>query len=98
MFDTGATHSFIASGFVSSLGLCSETLCGGLVVASPMGGEMVDSEVCQSCVVRITIQELTADLVVLDMVGHDIILGLDWWADIMFLWTAASSGLVYPGR
>ena len=53
LFDTGATHSFIASAFVSSLGLSSETLCGGLVVASRMGGVMVASEVCRSCVVRI---------------------------------------------
>ena len=53
LFDMGSTHSFIASAFVSSLGLCSETMCGGLVVASPMGGEMVSSEVCRSYVVRI---------------------------------------------
>ena len=95
LFDMGATHSFMASAFVSSLGLSFETLCGGLVVASPMGGVMVASEVCRSCVVRIAGQELTADLVVLDMVGHDIILGLDWWVDIMHLWTAIRSGLVY---
>ena len=74
----GATHSFIASTFDSSLGLSFETLCGGLVVASPMGGVMVASEVCQSCVVRIASQELTTNLVVLDMVGYDIILGMDW--------------------
>ena len=80
LFDTGATHSFIASSFVSSLGLSSDTLCGGLVVASPMGGGMVASDVCRSCVVRITGQELTTDLVVLDMVGYDIILGMDWLA------------------
>ena len=36
---------------------------------------------CRSCVVRIVGQELTADLVVLDMVGHNIILGLDGWAE-----------------
>jgi hypothetical protein len=41
---------------------------------------MVASEVCQSCIVRIAGQELTADLVVLDMVGYDIILGMDWLA------------------
>ena len=80
LFDTGATHSFIASTFVSSLGLSSETLSGGLVVASPMGGVIVASEVCRSCVVRIAGQELTADLMVLDMLGYNIILGMDWLA------------------
>ena len=63
MFDTGATHSVIASAHASSLGLSFETLCGGLVVASPMVGAMVACEVCRSCVVRIVGQELTADLV-----------------------------------
>ena len=53
LFNMRSTHSFIASIFISSLGLCSETMCGGLVVASTMGGEMVASEVCRSCVVRI---------------------------------------------
>ena len=80
LFDTRETHSFIASTFVSSLGPFSETMCGGLVVASPMGGVMVASEVCRSYVVRIASQELTAYLVVLDMVGYDIILGMDWLA------------------
>ena len=80
LFDTGATHSFITFTFVSSLGLCSETMCSGLVVASPMGGLMVANEVCRSCVVRIANPELTADLVVLDMVGYDINLGMDWLA------------------
>ena len=76
LFDTGATHSFIASTFVTSLGLCTETMCGRLWIASPMGGEMVAREVCKSCVVRIAGQELTGDL----MVGYDIILGMDWLA------------------
>ena len=66
------------------------------MVASPMGGVLVSSELCRSCVVRIAGQELMADLVVLDMVGHNIL--MDWWADIMLLWAAISSGLVYPGR
>ena len=80
LFDTGATHSFIASTFVTSLGLCSETMSDGLIVASPMGGEMIAREVCKSCVVRLVGQELTTDLMVLDMVGYDVILGMDWLA------------------
>ena len=42
-----------------------------------MSGEMVASEVYKSCVARIAGQELMADLVVLDIVGYDIILGMD---------------------
>ena len=65
--------------------MSSETLCGGLMVAPPVGGVLMTSVLCGSCVVRIAGQELTADLVALDMVGHGIILGLDWWDDIMLL-------------
>ena len=75
---------------------CLQQQLSGSIVLAPC--EAWYGRPCQSCVVRIAGQELTTDLVVLDMVGHDIILGLDWLADIMLLWTAASSGLVYPGR
>ena len=78
LFDTGATHSFISSTFASSLGLTAEVMDGALCVASPLGGEMVVGHVCRSCVVRVVGHELTTDLLVLDMVGYDIILGMDW--------------------
>ena len=80
MFDNGVTHSFISSTFASSLGLLVEVLDGALCVDSPLGGEMAVGHVCKSCVVRLAGQELTTDLVVLDMVGYDIILGMDWLA------------------
>ena len=67
------------------LGLSSETLCGGLVVAPPVGGVLMASVLCGSGVVRIAGQELAAYRVALDIVGHGIILGLDWWVDIMLL-------------
>ena len=53
LFDTRATHSFILTTFASSLGLHMEIMDCVLSVASPMGGELVISEVCKSCVVRI---------------------------------------------
>ena len=80
LFDTGATYSFISFAFASSLGLHVKGVDGALCVASPLGGEMVVGHVCRSCVVRVDGHELTADSVVLDMVGYDIILGMDWLA------------------
>ena len=77
LFDSGATHSFISSVFASSLGLHMDCLDGTMCVASPLGGEMAVGHVCKSCVVRVAGQKLTADLVVLSMVGYDIILGMD---------------------
>ena len=78
LFDTGATHSFISFVFASSLGLHKDYLDGALCVTSPLGGEMAVGHVCRACVVRLAGHELTTGLVVLDMVGYDIILGMDW--------------------
>ena len=77
LFDISATHSFVYTTFASSLGLLMEAMDGALCVASPLGGEMVVGQVCRSCVVRVAGHELTTNLVVLDMVGYDIILGMD---------------------
>ena len=47
-------------------------------VVSPLGGEVDPGSICRGCVVEITGQDLMADLVVLDMVVYDIVLGMDW--------------------
>ena len=78
MFDTCAMHSSTPYVFASSLVLPGKVVVGALCVASPLGGEMVVGHVCRSCIVRLAGHELMTNLVVLDMVGYDIILGMDW--------------------
>ncbi|KAI3906770.1 hypothetical protein MKW92_001700, partial [Papaver armeniacum] len=78
LFDTGATHSFIASSFVLSLGLKTELLDGYLGVASAVGGSARVDRVARMCVVRIAKHEFLIDLFVMNMSGYDVILGMDW--------------------
>ena len=78
LFDTGSTHSFIAASFVLALGLHVEPMDCILSVVSPLGGEVDACTICRGCVVGIEGHDLVADLVVLDMVGYDIVLGMDW--------------------
>ncbi|XP_026405502.1 uncharacterized protein LOC113300515 [Papaver somniferum] len=78
LFDTGATHSFIASSFVLSLGLKTELLDGYLGVASAIGSSARIDRVARMCVVRIAKHEFLIDLFVMNMSGYDVILGMDW--------------------
>ena len=77
LFDTGSTHSFIATSFVLALGLRVEPMDCILSIISPLGGEVDACTICCGCVLRIEVHDLVADLVVLDMVGYDIVLGMD---------------------
>lgn len=49
-----------------------------LSLTSPLGGRTFPFQVCKSCVMIVDTQEMIADLVVLDMHGFDVILGMDW--------------------
>ena len=48
-----------------------------LSVVSPLGGEVDACTICRGCVVGFEGHDLVVELVVLDMVGYDIILGMD---------------------
>ncbi|CAJ2633781.1 unnamed protein product [Trifolium pratense] len=78
LFDPGATHSFVSLWFASRLGKNSSVLDEALVVALPVGDKLFAESVYSSCDVSIAGQILFADLVVIDMIDFDVILGMDW--------------------
>ncbi|XP_028057276.1 uncharacterized protein LOC114261233 [Camellia sinensis] len=78
LFDSGASHSFISTACVTSLGLAPETLGIAISVASPLGGQTRVNLVCKSCELEIFGSYLICDLRVMDMSDFDIILGMDW--------------------
>nr|XP_027186773.1 uncharacterized protein LOC101514449 [Cicer arietinum] len=51
-----------------------------LVVATPVGGNLLAKSVYRSCDVTIDGKVLPVDLVVIDLIGFDVILGMDWLA------------------
>ena len=78
LFDSGASHSFIATLVVIELGLEVETLEEPLYVSSPLGIRARIGMICQGCELEISGTLLTVDLRIMDMSEFDVILGMDW--------------------
>ena len=67
LFDSGASHSFIAASCVRELGLEVETLEKPLYVSSPLGTRVSVDLICLGCELEIFGILLTVDLRVMDM-------------------------------
>ena len=78
LFDSGASHSFIAASVVIELGLEVEALEEPLYVSSPLGIRARIGMMCRGCELEISGILLTVDLRVMDMSEFDVILGMDW--------------------
>ena len=78
LFDSGASHSFIAASVVIELGLEVETLEKPLYVSSPLGIRATIGMICHGCELEISGTLLTVDLRIMDMSEFDVILGMDW--------------------
>ena len=78
LFDSGASHSFIAASIVIELGLEVEALEEPLYVSSPLGIRARMWMICRGCELEISGILLTMDLRVMDMSEFDVILGMDW--------------------
>ena len=78
LFDSGASHSFIATSVLIELGLEVETLEEPLYVSSPLGMRARIGMICRGCELDISGTLLTVDLRIMDMSEFDVILGMDW--------------------
>ena len=78
LYDSGASHSFIAASVVIELGLDIETLEEPLYVSSPLGTRARLGMICRGCELEISGTLLTVDLRIMDMSEFDVILGMDW--------------------
>ncbi|XP_073223506.1 uncharacterized protein [Cicer arietinum] len=78
LFDPGATNSFVSLWFATRLGKCSSSLEEPLVVATPVGGNLLAKSVYHSCDITIDGKVLPVDLLVIDLIDFDVILGMDW--------------------
>jgi len=75
---TGATHSFIASSCVKSLGLVVTSFLHGMVIDTPTNGSVTTSLVCAKCPVSFGCVDFELDLVCLSLKHMDVIFGMDW--------------------
>ena len=78
LFDSSASHSFIATSVVIELGLEVEALEEPLYVSSPLGIRARIGMICRFCELEISGILLTVDLRVMDMTEFYIILRMDW--------------------
>ena len=77
LFDSSASHSFIAASVVIELGLEVEALEEPLHVSSPLGIRARIEMMCRGCKLEISGTLLTLDLRIMDMSEFDVILGMD---------------------
>ena len=78
LFDSGASHSFIAASVVIELALEVETLEEPMYVSSPLGIRARIGTICRGCELEISRTLLTVDLRIMDMSEFDVILGMNW--------------------
>ncbi|XP_035545089.1 uncharacterized protein LOC108982400 [Juglans regia] len=80
LFDSGATHSFVSMTYARFCTLETEELKSKLVVATPTGNSVVCDKFLPGCPLSIEGRLMPADLIVFNMFGFDVILGMDWLA------------------
>jgi len=78
LFDPGSTYFYVSSYFDSYLVVPRDSLSASVCVSTPVGDSIMVDHVYRSCVVTIGSLETSVDLLLLDMVDFDVILGLDW--------------------
>ncbi|XP_057439979.1 uncharacterized protein LOC130731768 [Lotus japonicus] len=96
LFDSGATHSFIAEDCVKRLGLLTADLPFDLVVTTPAADRLVTRTACLQCLLVYEDRKFFANLVCLGLKELDVILGMDWLAQYHVLLDCANKAVVFP--
>ena len=78
LFDSSASHYFVAASSVNVLGLEVETLDELLYVSSPLGTRVRIDQICRDCELEISGILLIVDLRVINISYFDVILSMDW--------------------
>jgi hypothetical protein len=76
LFDSGASHSFISATYVEKHNLPIALLRCQMIVSSP-GGDMPTRQLCPKLNLKIRGVDFVTSLIVLELKGADIILGMD---------------------
>ena len=78
LLDPGATNSFVSPVFASKSGWQTSRMVIPLFVVTPLSDSLDSDVFLSNCPVLIEGRELLADLVLLDVMDFDVILGMDW--------------------
>ena len=77
LFDPGASHSFVSPIFASRMAWQASKILFSLSVATPLSDELKTDVFFPYCPVLVDGRELLTDIVMLDVIDFDMILGMD---------------------
>ncbi|XP_028118881.1 uncharacterized protein LOC114316420 [Camellia sinensis] len=100
LLDSGSTHSFVSKTFAPNLNRYMEPLNYVLCVSLPFGDYVLCASMYPACELLLKDIPLWANLMPLDMVHFDIILGMDWLAKYHTTIDCVSKQVVFrpPGQ
>ncbi|XP_019257726.1 PREDICTED: uncharacterized protein LOC109235937 [Nicotiana attenuata] len=78
IMDPGSTFSYVTPYFAINLGLEPEQLSEPFLVSTPVDDLMKVTRVYRGCIVSVQGRNTEADLIELEMVDFDVIMGMDW--------------------
>jgi hypothetical protein len=77
LFDSGATHSFISAKCGTEIGLDIYPTSGAYRITTP-GGTISSNQICRKVPIQLGNHLIKTDLLLLDLEGMDVLLGMDW--------------------
>jgi predicted aspartyl protease len=77
LFDSGATHSFISTNCGIKLGLDIYPTNGDYKITTP-GGKILSNQICRKVPIQLGSHLIKTDLLLLDLEGMDVLLGMNW--------------------
>ena len=81
LFDSGATHSFVSPYFAKTLARDKVLMKNPLAIGIPAGRTVEVKYVFLACVIEIDSRVYPVDLIELDVLDFDVILGMDWLSE-----------------
>jgi hypothetical protein len=76
LFDSGATYSFISPTFGTKVGLDFYHTKGTYMIVTP-GGKIASNQICRDVPIQMGSNLIKTDLILLNLEGMDILLGMD---------------------
>ncbi|XP_070020805.1 uncharacterized protein [Nicotiana sylvestris] len=78
IMDPGLTFSYVTPYFAINLGLEPEQISEPFLVSTPVGESVKITRVYRGCIVSVQGRNTKADLIELEMLDFDVIMGMDW--------------------
>jgi hypothetical protein len=84
LFDSGATRSFISSKCGTKVGLDFYPIKGAYMIATP-SGKIASNQIYRKVPIQLGSNLIKIDLLLLDLEGMDVLLGMDWMQQLLCL-------------